>query len=172
MNSVSLDPHWTRAWAADITAHLQSVLSAFDAYYPFPPGENEVVLTDVNQQGSLDTMRAHPATSPDLITFYSVINEVAMPDIGNAFFIHALDDVISQFSDGMIVLSDGNEGTIFARNGGGILYAIGPDNKVHRSHAASPDSGFAPMATNLRDFLEQLRGAVAHFVATKTPGDL
>jgi hypothetical protein len=172
VNSVSLDPHWLRAWAADITAHLQSVLSAFDTYYPFPPGENEVVLAGPDQQDSLDAMRAHPATSPDLITFYSVINEVTMSDIGNAFFIHAPDLVIRHLSDGPAVLSDGTDGTIFASNGGGILYAIGPDSRVHRSHAASPDSGFEPIATDLHDFLEQLRDAVAHFVATRIPGDL
>jgi hypothetical protein len=172
VNSVSVDPHWLRAWAADITVHLQSVLSAFDAYYPFPPGENEVVLAGFNQQGSLDAIRAHPATSPDLITFYNVINEVTMSDIGNAFFIHAPDLVISHLADGPVLLSDGNAGTIFASNGGGILYAIGPDNRVHRSHAASPDSGFEPVATDLRGFLEQLRDAVAHFVATRATGDL
>ncbi|MFJ9847317.1 hypothetical protein ACIRYZ_44220 [Kitasatospora sp. NPDC101155] len=172
MNTDSLDPNWIRDWAAAVTAHLQSVLAAFDTYYPFPPGENEVVLAAPDQLDSLDALRAQPATPPDLVTFYKVINEVAMPDIGNAFFIHAADATISQLSDGPALLNDGDAGTIFASNGGGILYAIGRDSRVHRSHAASPDSDFEPIATNLRDFLEQLRDAVAHFAATGTPGDL
>ncbi|MYT18926.1 hypothetical protein GTW69_01240 [Streptomyces sp. SID7760] len=49
---------------------------------------------------SLDTLRAQPATPPDLVTFYKVINDVAMPDIGNAFFLHTADATISQLSDG------------------------------------------------------------------------
>ncbi|MEV6304897.1 hypothetical protein AB0M02_36170 [Actinoplanes sp. NPDC051861] len=149
-----LDPGWVRAWVAEITAHLRSVLSAFDTYYPFPPGRNEVVLADPG--------RSLPGgTPPDLTAFYRVVEEVTMPDIGNGFFIHP-----------PVLLSDGDHGTVFASNGGGILYAIGPDNTVHRSRAASTDSDFDPVATDLRDFLGQVLDAVAHFAATRNPGDL
>lgn len=171
MNADSLDPRWLRTWAADITTHLQSVLSAFDSYYPFPPGENEVILAGPDQR-TLDAVRAQPGTPSDLITFYEVIEEVTMSDIGNAFFIHAPHVVITQLAEGPVLLGDDNTGTIFASNGGGILYAIDPDNRVHRSHAASTDSGFEPIATDLRGFLGQVHDAVAHFVATRTPGDL
>jgi len=171
MNADALDPHWIRTWAANITAHLQSVLSAFDTYYPFPPGENEVVLADPDQR-SLDATPTNPDTPPDLTAFYKVIKEVTMPDIGNGFFIHPPDLVVAQLAEGPVLLSDGNTGTVFASNGGGILYVIGPDNTVHRSHDASTDSGFEPVATDLRDFLGQVLNAVAHFTATRTPGDL
>jgi len=171
VNNDSLDPRWLRSWAADITTHLQAVLSAFDSYYPFPPGENEVILAGPDQS-ALDAIRAQPGTPSDLITFYEVIKEVTMSDIGNAFFIHAPDHVVTQLADGPVLLGDGNTGTIFASNGGGILYAIDPGNGVHRSHAASTDSGFEPVATDLRGFLGQIHDAVAHFVATRTPGDL
>ncbi len=171
MNADALDPLWVRTWAADITAHLQSVLSAFDTYYPFPPGENEVVLAD-SDQSSLDATLADQDTPPDLTAFYKVITEVTMSDIGNGFFIHPTDLVVAQLADGPVLLSDGSTGTVFASNGGGILYAIGPDNTVHRSHDASTDSDFAPVATDLRDFLEQVLNAVAHFAATQNPGDL
>jgi hypothetical protein len=160
VNSDSLDPRWVRTWAADITAHLQSVLSTFDTYYPFPPGENEVVLTSPGQS-SLNAIRAHPGTPSDLITFYEVIQEVTMSDIGNGIFIHAPD-----------LLEDGNTGTIFASNGGGIRYAIDRGNRVHRSHDASTNSSFEPVATDLRSFLGQVLDAVAHFAATRTPGDI
>lgn len=171
MNADSLDPRWLRSWAADITTQLQTVLSAFDTYYPFPPGQNEVILADPDQS-PLDAIRAQPGIPSDLITFYEVIKEVTMSDIGNAFFIHAPDHVVTQLADGPVLLGDGNTGTIFASNGGGILYAIDPDNGVHRSHAASPNSGFQPVATDLHGFLEQVHDAVAHFVTTRTPGDL
>jgi hypothetical protein len=171
VNSDSLDPRWVRTWAAGITTHLQAVLSAFDTYYPFPPGENEVILAGPGQS-SLDAIQAHPGTPSDLITFYKVIQEVTMSDIGNGIFIHAPDDVITQLTDGPVLLDEGNTGTIFASNGGGILYAIDHVNRVHRSHDASTDNGFEPVATDLRDFLGQVLDAVAHFAATRTPGDI
>jgi hypothetical protein len=150
-----LDRRWVRTWAADITAHLQSVLAAFDTYYPFPPGENEVILAGPDRS-------AFDGTSSDLITFYEVIQEVVMSDIGNGFFIRSSEDVIAH----------GDTGLIFASNGGGLLYAIDRDNTVHRSRDASTDSDFEPVAADLRGFLEQVLGAVAHFTATRSPGDI
>jgi hypothetical protein len=164
VNSDSLDPRWVRTWAADITAHLQSVLSTFDAYYPFPPGENEVILAGPGP-GPLEAVRP-----PDLVTFYEVIQEVSMSDIGNGIFIHPPGLVIAHLADGPVLLADGNTGTIFASDGGGILYAIDPGGRVHRSHSASSESDFAPVATDLRGFLGQVLDAVAHFVASGTPG--
>ena len=171
MNYDSLDPHWVRAWAAEITAHLQAVLAAFDTYYPFPPGQNEVILA-VPGRGALDALRTQPSTSSDLITFYEVIQEVTMSDIGNGIFLHASDDVITQLADGPVLLEEDNTGTIFASNGGGILYAIDRHNTVHRSHDASTESGFESVAPDLRGFLGQVLDAVAHFAATRTPGDI
>ncbi|SBT65627.1 hypothetical protein GA0070622_2627 [Micromonospora sediminicola] len=171
MNSDSLDPRWVRTWAADITTHLKSVLAAFDTYYPFPPGQNEVIPAGPDQS-SLDALRAQPSTPPDLITFYQVIHEVTMSDIGNGIFIHAPDDVITQLADGPVLLEGDNTGTIFASNGGGILYAISPDNTVRRSRDASTDSGFEPVAPDLRGFLGQVLDAAAQFAATRTPGDI
>ncbi|WP_433795943.1 hypothetical protein [Actinoplanes sp. CA-252034] len=171
MNAEALDPRWVGTWAAEITAYLQSVLSAFDTYYPFPPGENEVVLAGPDQS-PLDATLVNRAASPDLTAFYEVIKEVTMSDIGNGFFIHPPDVVVARLADGPVLLRDGDTGTVFAGNGGGILYAISPDNTVHRSNDASTDSGFEPVATDLRDFLGQVLNAVAHFTATRTPGDL
>jgi hypothetical protein len=171
VNSDSLDPRWLRTWAADITTHLQSVLAAFDTYYPFPPGQNEVILSGPDQS-PLDAIRAQPETPSDLITFYEVIQEVTMADIGNGIFIHARDDVITQLADGTAQLDEVNTATIFASNGGGILYAIDRGNTVHRSHDASTDSGFEPVAPDLRAFLRQVLDAVAQFAATRNPGGI
>jgi hypothetical protein len=154
VNSDSLDPGWVRAWAADVSAHLRSVLAAFDTYYPYPPGRDEIVLADAAE--------VPPGVPPDLATFYGVVHEVSMPDIGNGFFIHPAGNVFD----------DGNAGTVFASNGGGILYAIDGHNQVHRSNAASVDSGFEIVATCLREFLDQVRDAVTLFATTRTPGDL
>ncbi|MEV0899348.1 hypothetical protein [Actinoplanes sp. NPDC049802] len=171
MNPDSLDPRWVRTWAAGITTHLQAVLAAFDTYYPFPPGRNEVVLAGPSQ-GPLDILRARSSAPSDLIALYQVIQEVTMPDIGNGIFIHAPEDVIVGLADGPVPLDDGNTGTTFASNGGGILYAIDRSNRVHRSHDASTDSGFEPVATDLRVFLEHVLDTVANFAATRTAGDI
>ncbi|MGW1997772.1 hypothetical protein [Embleya sp. NPDC001921] len=169
MNLDSLDPHWVRNWAADVTVHLQSVMSAFDGDDPYPPGRNEIVPVGSDQRG-LETLRAHPGTPPDLITFYSVIDEVLMGAFANAFFIHPPSHVIRQVVGDPIVLDDGKRHDLRQqprRN----LYAMGPDNKVYRSHDAALNGDYTPIATDLRDFLEQLRDAVAHYAITPTPGD-
>ncbi|MGC7102124.1 hypothetical protein ACPZ19_46275 [Amycolatopsis lurida] len=170
MNANSLDPQWLRAWATDITAHLQSVLAAFDTYYPFPPGENEVILTSHDHRDGLETLRTHPVP-PDLITFYGTINEVVMADIGNAYFIHAPTLVLAHLAS-YSLLHNAADGIIFATDGGGTFFVIGQDGTIHRSLTASTETGFEPIATDLRDFLEQLRDTVTRFVTTKEPGDL
>ncbi|MEV6729607.1 MULTISPECIES: hypothetical protein [unclassified Streptomyces] len=168
MNTVPLSPDWVRGWAADVTARVAAVLAAFDRYFPFSPGQNEIVPAGPDRRAGLDALRGYPGTAPDLLTFYGVIDEVVLSDIGNAFFIHppgvALGDCVDRVAVG--------DGVVFASNGGGILYAIGPDGSVHRSRAASRDSGFDPVADDLRGFLEKLRAAVVQFAATRTPGEI
>jgi len=170
MNSGALDAHWVRTWAADVDAHLRTVLAAFDDYYPFPPGDNEVVLAGP-ERGAVDALRARPEIAADLVTFYEVVEEVIMSDIGNAFFVHAPEDVAARLAEGPVDVGAGT-GVVFASNGGGILYAVGADGRVHRTLVASVDGGFEPVAGDLRGFLAHVRAAVAHFVETKDPGDL
>ncbi|MFE2552916.1 hypothetical protein ACFXGI_30830 [Streptomyces sp. NPDC059355] len=165
MSVDALDAAWVKAWAADLTAQVDAVLAAFDTYYPFPPGQNEVVPAAPGRDGS----RAHPGLPDDLLTFYGVIDEVVLSDIGNAFFIHpsggALGDRVELDAAGDAV----GDGFVFASDGGGILYAAGADGSVYRSRTASADSGFDLVADGLRGFLERLGNAVVEFAATRTP---
>ncbi|MBM2622001.1 hypothetical protein JIG36_41515 [Actinoplanes sp. LDG1-06] len=46
MTADSLEHRWVRDWASDLDDQLRAVLSAFDDYYPFPPGENAVVWAE------------------------------------------------------------------------------------------------------------------------------
>ncbi|MFF4852611.1 hypothetical protein [Streptomyces sp. NPDC001194] len=173
MSTEALDAAWVRTWAADLTARVDAVLAAFDTYYPFPPGRNEVVPAGPGRDGS----PAHAALPGDLPTFYGVIDEVVLSDIGNAFFIHpaggVLGDRVELGAEGDVV-GDGSgeglgDGFVFASDGGGILYATGPDGGVYRSRTASTDSEFDLVADDLRGFLERLANAVAEFAATRTP---
>ncbi|MGW8777477.1 hypothetical protein ACWGNM_05295 [Streptomyces sp. NPDC055796] len=170
MTADALDAAWVRTWAADVTAQVDSVLAAFDTYYPFPPGRNEVVPAGRPDRGDASPGRpGAPGVAADLLTFYGVIDEVVLSDIGNAFFVHpadtALDDRVELDAAG----GAAGDAFVFASDGGGILYAIGPDGGVHRSRAASADSGFEPVTDDLRGFLDRLRDAVALFAATRTP---
>ena len=63
-------------------------------------------------------------------------------------------------------------GVVFASDGGGILYAIAPAGTIYRSSAASRDSSFELIATDLTSFLDQLCQAVMRFIATGEPGQL
>ncbi|MFD7083443.1 hypothetical protein [Streptomyces sp. NPDC059918] len=160
----ALDAAWVRTWAADLTGRVDAVLAAFDTYYPFPPGQNEVVPARPGSDGS----PAHAGLPDDLVTFYGVIDEVVLSDIGNAFFIHpsggALGDLVELAAAG----DAAGDGFVFASDGGGILYAAGQDGRVYRSRTASADSGFDLVADDLRGFLERLGDAVAQFAATRT----
>ncbi|MFB7056226.1 hypothetical protein ACFCXT_24290 [Streptomyces vinaceus] len=165
MSAEALDAAWVRAWAADLTARVAAVLAAFDTYYPFPPGRNEVVPAGPGRDGR----RAHAGLPGDLRTFYGVIDEVVLSDIGNAFFIHPSDGVFGDRLELGASGGAGGDGFVFAGDGGGILYAVGPDGRVYRSRTASADGEFDLVAGDLRGFLERLRDAVARFAATRIP---
>ncbi|MFI5824983.1 hypothetical protein ACIA8I_38830 [Streptomyces rishiriensis] len=54
-------------------------------------------------------------------------------------------------------------GVVFGSDGGGILFALDADGRVHRSTTASWLDDFEVSAPTLLHFLEQLRQAVTAF---------
>ena len=69
-------------------------------------------------------------------------------------------------------MADGAEGTVFASNGGGRLYALADTGTIHRSLDASWDAGFELVAADLDDYLVRLKTVVIGFVRTGDPGRL
>ncbi|MGI5170067.1 hypothetical protein ACQEU3_37520 [Spirillospora sp. CA-253888] len=166
MSDSPIDITGPAAWRAEIELMLGPLMARFEDTFGYPPGDNRIRDPD---PGSAER-RGLP---PPLATFYQVIGEVALPDIGNGHFVHAAGAVLCQLrEEGPVRVADGVDGVVFASNGGGILYAIDAAGAVHRSHVASRDGDFAPIATDLAEYLDRLREVVAEFVATGDPGDL
>jgi hypothetical protein len=164
VNADSLDQDWLASWSNEINQALKPFLATFEATYGYPPGDNLIRTAEASHHPNL----AHP-----LDDLYEAIHELSLPDIGNGYFIHPADHVFGDLEDqGPVGLADSGSGTVFASDGGGILYAITGNGTIHRSHAASRDSGFDLIANNLGDFLTQLRRAVITFIHTGEPGKL
>jgi len=171
MGADHLDQAWLTSWRDELDRALEPFLAAFESRYGYPPGDNRITSPDDGPTAR--KINAHPDTAPDLTLFYQVIYEVLLPDIGNGYYIHPAGHLLDELVyAGPARLGGSVSGVVFASDGGGILYAIAPVGTIYRSTAASRDSGFEVIATDLTSFLDQLRQAVMRFIATGEPGQL
>ncbi|MEW2707156.1 hypothetical protein AB0948_19325 [Streptomyces koyangensis] len=160
---------WLARWRDGLTSALTSLLPAFAQTYGYEPDTNEVRAANDEDLRALRTLRgraAGPALCEALLTFYESISVVTLPDVGNGHFIHPAHDVLHDLAEsGAVFLSEARNphGTVFASNGGGLLYAIDSHGAVHRSDSASWHSDFSKIADDMPHFLEQLRSHVASF---------
>ena len=168
MREPGLDPTWLYAWRREVSGHVAHLTESFEETYGYPAGDNTVTPADEATQAE-----ATPPPGP-LLSFYSTIDSVSLPDIGNGYFIHSPSTVIEHLAEyGHATLTNNDEpGVVFGSDGGGHLFALATDGSVHRSKAASWDAEFHAVATDLRDFLEQLRRAVERCAAKGCPGSL
>jgi hypothetical protein len=167
------DAAWLAAWHRDIEAALVGLLHGFEGRFGYPPGENAVRQPDPGGLAAAQRLAANTGVAAVLSHFYRHVGEVVLADVGNAYFIHPASHVLRDLTEsGLIPLGDADTGALFASDGGGIHFAIATDGAVYRSTAASRDSDFRPVAADLQDFLEQLRGGVIRFLDTGQPGDL
>ncbi|MFI7121874.1 hypothetical protein [Amycolatopsis sp. NPDC049868] len=168
MNALTLDQAWLTSWRDDINRALTPLLATFENTYGYPPGENRVAPAGDRPPARESTLPDMPVT---LTVFYRTIHEVLLPDIGNGYFVHPLDHVLNELTEqGPVSLPESTQGVVFGSDGGGILYAIRHDGTIYRSQVASSDVDFDPLATDLTDFLDQLRQATMRFIATGQPG--
>ncbi|MFI6027947.1 hypothetical protein [Amycolatopsis magusensis] len=169
MNARTLDQAWLTSWRDDINRALTPLLATFEHTYGYPPGENRIAPAEDRPTGRESDF--HPDMPAILTVFYRTIHEVLLPDIGNGYFVHPLGHVLNELTEqGPVHLPESTQGVVFGSDGGGILYAISDGGTIHRSQVASRDFDFAPLATDLTDFLDQLRQATIRFIATGQPG--
>lgn len=167
------DAAWLALWCEDVDSALARLLPGFEDRFGYPPGENAVRRPGPDGLAAAQRLAAHMGVVAALPHFYRHVGEVVLADVGNAYFIHPASHVLRDLSDsGPIPLRGTDTGAFFASDGGGIHFAICTDGTVRRSITASRDSDFHPVAADLQDFLDQLRGAVIRFVNTGKPGDL
>ncbi|MFK4066751.1 hypothetical protein [Streptomyces sp. NPDC029674] len=164
MIASNLSADWLTAWQQEITATLETILRSFEDTFGYPPGDNEVFLADEESRAAAARLKEVMDMPRGLTSLYAVIAELSLPDIDHGYFVHTpaqiLDD-IDQY--GHVRVTAHATGVVFGSDGGGILFALDSDGRVHRSTTASWSDDFEVYAPTLVHFLEQLRQAVTAF---------
>lgn len=169
MDGQALDQAWLASWSDDVNRALKPFLATFETTQGYAPDDNRI--TEAREGQPVSEVTTHPYLPAALTGFYQAIHEVLLPDIGNGYFVHPLDHVLNELTQqGLVSLPDSTPGVVFGSDGGGILHATSHSGTIYRSRAASRDSDFELVATDLGEFLDQLRQVVKRFVATGQPG--
>lgn len=164
---------WLPRWCADLSATLAELVATFEDRFGYPPGVNRVRPTDLQDRVFADELGRDMLTSASVAAFYQVVGEVEMPDIGNGYFLHPARDVLRTYqAEGAVFIPNAHDphGMVIGSDGGGILFVADWGGAIHRSRAASVDSGFDQVADALPDFLDLLLQSAIRFAATGEPG--
>ncbi|MFF3920718.1 hypothetical protein ACFYZB_46505 [Streptomyces sp. NPDC001852] len=145
----------------------------FEAGYGYPPDDNTVVrATPEIGRLAVAALSAQGVTG-DLLDFYTQIEEVSLPDLGNGIFIHSAESVAGGISGNQpteVVGALNERITVFGSDGGGALIALAASNgrilKLHGGAWAGSqydveDSGVDDIAPSLWVFLEQVRAELS-----------
>ena len=154
---------------------LAELVATFEDRFGYAPGINQVRPTDLQERLFAEELGRDMLTSTSVAAFYQFVGEVVMPDVGNGFFIHSARDVLRSYqAEGAVFIpnADDPHGMIIGSDGGGNLFVADWGGAIHRSRAASVDSGYDQVADALPDFLDLLCRSAVRFAATGEPGYL
>ncbi|MGW6056071.1 hypothetical protein [Streptomyces sp. NPDC055189] len=176
MDGTAYSAAWLSRWREEITAAVSAMAATFEETYGYPPEGNEVRVADeADRHAAREYGRDMPGSAA-MLTFYESIGEVALPDVGNGYFIHSAHDVLHRVAqEGYVFIpaADDPHGMVIGSDGGGILFAADRDGVIHRSRTASADAAeFDRVADGLPQFLDLIRRSVTRFAATGEPGYL
>ncbi|MEU6676391.1 SMI1/KNR4 family protein [Streptomyces sp. NPDC046925] len=152
------------------------MVATFEETYGYPPGRNEVRLADEDDLRAAREYAREMLGSDEQLKFYESFGEVALPDVGNGYFIHSARDVLHRVAEegyAFIPMADDPHGMVIGSDGGGILFVADWGGVIHRSRTASLDAAdFDRVADDFPEFLELIRRSVTRFVETGEPGYL
>ncbi|WP_405721005.1 hypothetical protein OG607_09035 [Streptomyces sp. NBC_01537] len=152
-----LDAEWLRSWCEQADAALAELMQSFQLRNGFEAGSNVVVLATEKSHQAADALVELTPIPSDLTTMYWVIDEVSLPDVENAYFVHPASLVADHFREYGAVQIDGQElALVFASDGGGHLFALAGSGRVWRSTTASWLDQFDLAAAGLQEFFEGL----------------
>ncbi|MFD7031988.1 SMI1/KNR4 family protein [Streptomyces sp. NPDC059917] len=158
-------------WRAEVSAALSAVTHGFEEKYGYTPGENAVRPPEPDDRAAARRLAAESPAFADLAVFYGEIGAVGMSDVGNGYFLHSGARALLERVD---LPDPGTDATVPAvligSDGGGILYAVGPDGGVWRSRTASEEGEFDRITDGLAEFLDLLRRSVHRFNESGRPG--
>ncbi|MFD6423911.1 hypothetical protein [Streptomyces sp. NPDC060198] len=164
---------WLARWRQEIGDVVGAMLLTFEETHGFAPGDNRVRVADEDDRRAARDVAREPLASGDLLTFYESVGEVALPDVGNGYFVHPARELLRRLSEEGAVFvpeADDPHGVVIGSDGGGGLFVADRGGAVHRTRTASPGgSEFDRVADDLQEFLELLRAAVVRFAETGEP---
>lgn len=176
MDQLSYSAAWLSQWRGEVTGAVSSMISTFEETYGYEPGANEVRVPREEDLRAARDYGRELLGFEDLLTFYESIGEVALPDVGNGYFVHSASDVLHRLAEeGPVFIPEADDphGMVIASNGGGILYVADWGGAIHRTRTTSlDDAEFDKVADGLPQFLDHIRCCVVSFVETGAPGDL
>jgi hypothetical protein len=177
---------WLDGWATRLEAASWRALRDVVSTFPFEAGDH--LLGPAASEAELELLLRRLPWMPDaLVALYRHVGPVSLPDIGNGYFLHPVDGLISMLDQHHRAdrlgepLAESLDIVVFGSNGGGDLYAIAvTDGRVFRLQEAaylggvyhSTTAGVTIVATDLRDFLEQFLDAVTGFARDGSITDL
>ncbi|MEV7526781.1 SMI1/KNR4 family protein [Streptomyces sp. NPDC091371] len=157
------------AWREEVSAVLSSLTHGFEEKHGYAPGENAIHPPAADDLVAAGRLAAESPAFSELALYYGEVGAVHMSDVGNAYF---LDSGASALEQRMALPeADGTvPAVLIGSDGGGILYAVGPDGAVWRSRTASEDAEFDRITSGFAEFLDLLRRSVHRFEQTGQPG--
>jgi hypothetical protein len=181
-----LTEHWLGEWATQLNVAVERALRDVVSGLPFEAGDHRV--GPPASRVELDLLRQRLPWMPDeLVALHRQVGPVTLPDIGNGYFLHALDGLLAMLyqQDRADQIGQPRVGRIdavvFGSNGGGDLYAVAvTDGRVFRLQDASyiggvydsTTRGITVVGEDLRDFLERFLTAVNAFAVNGDITDL
>lgn len=161
-------------WADDVNRLASRTVADFENVYGYPPDENEVTKASSPDVSSL----ADSGVSGDLLTLYSGIQEVSLPDVvENGISVFPLEDVVAGISsemptevhgalEGKIVVfgADGGGGYIAQLSESGNIYKLTFGTLIGQRYEVS-EKGFSLIAEDVWGFLEFIRDEVSRMVS-------
>ncbi|MFD5499914.1 hypothetical protein ACFWJS_09380 [Streptomyces sp. NPDC127061] len=149
----------------------------FEASFGYPPGDNGVVRANSNVRRDLIDGLIEAGIGGDLISFFSCVGSVSLPDLDNGLFVHSAEDLLDGVRGEQPVRITGaleDDVTVFGSDGGGALFALNAaQDRVYRLSGGAlvgatydvNSSGIQVMANDLWGFLEYLLSELSRAVS-------
>jgi len=145
---------------------ISKMMKDFETSFGYPPGENVLLVAD-RERGAAAVQALASAGAPrDLLDFYSWVEEVSLPDVGNGIFVHSAQAVIDGVANGQpteVVGAVEDTTMVFGSDGGGGLFALNQaGDRVYRLSGGAligstydvDDSGVQVISNRFWGFLE------------------
>lgn len=180
-----LTEDWLTGWAARLDAAVTRALRDVVSTFPFEAGAHQV--GPPASPAELTALReALPSVPDPLVALQRHVGPVALPDIGNGYFLHPAEQIAAGGHDGRAdrigsPFDPGVDIVVFGSNGGGDRYAVATgDGRVFRLRDTSyvdgvhegTDHGITVVGPDLPHFLELLLAATAAFADDGSVTDL